>query len=267
MAGQCCPRKALPMLQQYDYTPKGQWETIAHIPVYIVRGPKPSAGVIVYSDIFGPASGRHHQICDQLAEDLNLLVVMPDFFDGEPVVKADGFGHGFFLSCGLLCWALRPGNVTAFAKMYADGKIQAETEDHIIPFMHTEVSKIAAVGFCAGAVMAFYLSGTGKFEAAVSFHPSLHTMLPKAGVDPLDVCSGIRCKQFVMVTKDEPAEWQPRGVAQEACDGAVGGNVWERTEQSHGYFTRGDIEADIDTAKAVAVGYDKMKRFLQENLE
>jgi dienelactone hydrolase len=198
--------------------------------------------------------------------DMNLLVVMPDFFDGEPVVKSEGFGGGFFHTCGLLCWALRPGNVSKFVKMYSEGKIQSQTMDHIVPFMKNEVSKIATVGFCAGAVMTFYLSGTGAFECGVSFHPSLHSMLPKVGVDPLDVCSDIKCKQFVMVTKDEPKDWQVGNSAQTTCDKAVSGNVWKSTEQSHGYFTRGDIESDVDTAKAVANGYSCMKIFLEQNL-
>merc|ERR1712232_655542 len=40
--------------------------------------------IVVAHDVFGLATGRHRQFCDNLAEQLDSVVVMPDFYRCNP---------------------------------------------------------------------------------------------------------------------------------------------------------------------------------------
>lgn len=81
-----------------SYVLKGKWETWtptdgkngASIRTYVVGNSKNV--IIVAHDIFGPTSGRLVEICDELAKDLNVRVVMPDFFHGKPFLDQNTYG-------------------------------------------------------------------------------------------------------------------------------------------------------------------------------
>ena len=82
-----------------SYVLKGKWETWtptdgkngASIRTYVV-GKNTTKTIVVAHDIFGPTSGRLVEICDELARDLNVRVVMPDFFHGKPFLDQNTYG-------------------------------------------------------------------------------------------------------------------------------------------------------------------------------
>lgn len=64
-----------------DYSPKGTWDTVSGLKTYIT-GPSDAKRAIVFIyDIFGPAP-QTLQGADRLADSLNALVIVPDFFKG-----------------------------------------------------------------------------------------------------------------------------------------------------------------------------------------
>ena len=71
--------------------------------VYTTRGGSGSAPsiercVIVATDIWGFRAGRHRQVCDILAESLDCVVYMPDFFHGDACTPDKGPGTDGFAS-------------------------------------------------------------------------------------------------------------------------------------------------------------------------
>lgn len=116
MSDTCCPSTAPKVNVEVDYTPKGSYETYAglkactlfpppiptpsqfsidrlefqtnHTPTTDVTGPKDaSKGLFVVYDIFGYFP-QTLQGADILSKQLNAVVVMPDFFEGEPCSPA-----------------------------------------------------------------------------------------------------------------------------------------------------------------------------------
>ncbi|MCJ1452592.1 hypothetical protein MMC28_002935 [Mycoblastus sanguinarius] len=79
----CC---SLPAVTTHDYKPKGTYEELAGLRVYITTG-SPSTitrGLIGVYDIFG-LMPQTIQGADLLAESLKAVVLVPDFFKGEPL--------------------------------------------------------------------------------------------------------------------------------------------------------------------------------------
>ena len=97
---ECCPPTSIGVrIADASYVLKGKWETWtptdgkngASIRTYVV-GNKTTKTIVVAHDIFGPTSGRLVEICDELARDLNVRVVMPDFFHGKPFLDQNTYG-------------------------------------------------------------------------------------------------------------------------------------------------------------------------------
>mmetsp|Transcript_2740 Transcript_2740/g.6415 ORF Transcript_2740/g.6415 Transcript_2740/m.6415 type:complete len:272 (+) Transcript_2740:54-869(+) len=263
----CCPEGALPLLQQVDYAAKGTWMSIGNLQCYVVQGASaPRAALLVYSDIFGPRSGRHCQICDALAKDLDILVVMPDLFGENLAIRNDGFGIGLVTIGKFLC-SMCTGRMKKWFNQHSwDNKVCSDTMDTLVPWMKSQgASKLATLGFCYGQIMGFHASATGQFRCGASFHPSLGKVQE---LDGLQMCRSIKCKQFVMATKDEPTDWYPDNAAHHACNSspAGDGHVWLLSQKNHGYMSRGDVTRDPSLKEALEQGYEALKNFLQENL-
>ena len=97
---ECCPPTSIgERIADASYVLKGKWETWtptdgkngASIRTYVV-GKNTTKTIVVAHDIFGPTSGRLVEICDELARDLNVRVVMPDFFHGKPFLDQNTYG-------------------------------------------------------------------------------------------------------------------------------------------------------------------------------
>ena len=123
----CCPAGALPFLAACEHVPTGTdgVDLGRGFRGYVTGVGDASSSwtgrpvLILMSDIFGYQSGRHFQIADFWAESTAGIAVLPDLFDGQPMVKVGGTGHGIAIVWPFLLaliqgkskpWALRTGD-------------------------------------------------------------------------------------------------------------------------------------------------------------
>eukprot|EP00438_Fugacium_kawagutii_P000627 Skav224349 [mRNA] locus=scaffold2411:225553:226134:- [translate_table: standard] len=170
MAAPCCPAGSHGPLPPDDLELKGWWERKADLDCYFTghSGASPSVVILAFSDVFGPISGKHRRVCDQMAEAVpGSLICLPDLFEGEPLCPdfcdCSLPKLRLFLYVPLLLYKIR----------YRHGweqllpKIQAllNSLDQSVP--------ICCFGFCFVGYLAVKASALGLFRAVVGFHPSL----------------------------------------------------------------------------------------------
>ena len=78
------PDRALPKLQ-YDYAPKGFFDNIDGLPIYVSEQREDPGRCVVWAyDIYGWQSpGRGFEMVDLLNAKTGMIVIYPDFFRGE----------------------------------------------------------------------------------------------------------------------------------------------------------------------------------------
>ena len=87
------PEDALPQLD-YKYEPKGDFESIDDLPIYVARSSNPSPGrfVIWGYDIFGWVfPSRGFEMVDDLSELTGMTVIMPDFLRGGMIPEPEDY--------------------------------------------------------------------------------------------------------------------------------------------------------------------------------
>ncbi len=99
LAGTAClasagePDEALPILK-YEYEPKGDFESIDDLPIYVARSANPEPGrfVVWGYDIFGwVAPSRGFEMVDNLSELTGMTVIMPDFLRGGSIPEPEDY--------------------------------------------------------------------------------------------------------------------------------------------------------------------------------
>ena len=234
------------------------------------------SGIVVMSDVFGINSGRHLAIFDQLADELpGALVLMPDSLEGEPIMNVpDGLCNGIGVStiCHAMCRALCCPpcgccrNYWHFMRLTWEETLHEVYMEVSVPYLKQHgAQNIASLGFCLGTYGSIHAGCSGDFSCGVNFHPAVDQICSKYGEDDIELVGSIKCPQMVLHTVGDGESWLPGSSAHNIADGAVQGNVWLRTDQPHGFMTRGDT-SNADTAKAVQAHFSKMKTFLQEHL-
>lgn len=76
----CCNRTAA----SYNYTPEGLYTTIAGLNIYTTGPSNATRAILLIYDIFGLAN-QTLQGADILAKSTDSLVLVPDFFHGQPL--------------------------------------------------------------------------------------------------------------------------------------------------------------------------------------
>jgi len=311
MEKECCPptsigRKVADAL----YLKKGQWETWkskdgkSSIRVYVV-GPGSKKTVIVGHDIFGPMSGRLSEICDELARDLNIRVVMPDFFHGKPFLDQNTYGaplppnDTFFAKCGMFCRLCCMCGICKLCcslccdrrRMYWD-RVAFDFEDIILRNIQ---GPVGVMGFCWGGwftfravsvlSLSFYYLSLSLFHAhlpthihtksshpsvtcGVTCHPSLD-VCRFTGEKMEDVCDLIRCPQLVLAAGDDRPNVKLGGI----LDVSLSKNQVLRKQcdfheykaMRHGWVNRGDLK-DPATLSAVSDALRRTKAFFRLHL-
>ena len=87
------PEDALPRLD-YNYEPKGDFESLGDLPIYVARSDNPSEGrfVIWGYDIFGWVfPSRGFEMVDDLSRLTGMTVIMPDFLRGEMIPEPQDY--------------------------------------------------------------------------------------------------------------------------------------------------------------------------------
>lgn len=135
---------------------------------YVVTPPGKSApqeGVIIFTDIYGWELPNTRLWADRLAKEGGFLVVIPDFFRGDPVTEA-----------------IRP-NISEWRLRHPREEVLADFAS-LLPALkqaYPSVTKWGQQGFCWGGLYSVLLSGPQnvRVDAAVAFHPS--------GIDASDI--------------------------------------------------------------------------------
>ena len=259
-----------------DYAERGTWTTLgAGVQAYVAQQPHQTitAGLLVIADIFGVHSGRHRAICDQLADEIpGLLVVMPDIFNGDELVLAprtDGIGCCLMcqMTCKLLCCCK-----CSYMKAYSwESKQQQMIMDAALPYIMAAGAKlVGTLGFCFGTYAVLHAGGSEMIHCGIAFHPALDGSMGMCAMtgdekDGIRLCTELKSPLLVVHTQGDIDTWEPTQTAHKAADSAITGNIWEHTDQLHGFMSRGDIH-DSSTKEAVNTYFEATKKFIHAHL-
>ena len=216
---ECCPSTSIgERIADASYVIKGEWETWTpkvgksrdSIRVYVVNASKKTNvnTIVVAHDIFGPTSGRLVEICDEIARDLDVRVVMPDFFHGKPFLDQKTYAvpvppnDNFVAKCSTLCRLCCLCGICRLCcslccdrrRMYWD-RVAFDFEEIVLDRLGGKTS-VGVLGFCWGGWFAFRASSHPSISCAVTCHPSLD-VCRFTGEDMETVCDMIQCPQLV----------------------------------------------------------------------
>ncbi|KAI5809802.1 hypothetical protein DFH27DRAFT_476827 [Peziza echinospora] len=187
----CC--STLPPVITEGYNPKGRYSEINGVKSYITGAPTAKSGVLSIFDIFG-FYPQTLQGADILAQHLNAVVVLPDFFDGKPLS----------LSQFPPDTPEKKAAVGAFFENQADqGKAVARVKSVLKSLKSEEsewkgVEKWAVIGYCWGGKISTLVSGEGsEFVASVQVHPAFVTA---------ENAQALTIPHFLYASGEEPAE-------------------------------------------------------------
>ncbi|KAK9470652.1 Alpha/Beta hydrolase protein [Dipodascopsis tothii] len=164
-----CDNTPIPKLT-VDYTPRGTTSTLFGHETYMVGNPTAKHAIICIYDVFG-VHPNTYQSADYFALDTPLapLVVMPDFFDGEPVT-AEMFGQP----------ELRD-------KWRADHRPARYVDDvkALVKYLTTEkgIESVGVYGFCWGAKLAMSSAPGTAIGGVAIVHPSAITVEDTVGIE------------------------------------------------------------------------------------
>ena len=163
MASEPCCKAGRPVDAPYEG--QGSILTLGDMPIYVAEPEMGSdkAIVLIY-DIFGfgepPTNGNVRRVADQLASEGGFLVVMPDFYRGNP-------------------WPMEnfpPPNKEEFGAWWSSTAsldiVRSSLDDLVFPFLEERgVQSTGVLGFCWGGLMAVSLAGEGsRFQGVASIH-------------------------------------------------------------------------------------------------
>ncbi|KAH6658400.1 dienelactone hydrolase family protein [Truncatella angustata] len=155
-----------------NYSPEGSWDTVAHLNTYVTGPSNPTRAIVFIYDIFGLAP-QTLQGADRLANSINGLVIVPDFFKGVYAQPN---------------WT--PPDTeekkAAFAKFRSEQAGIPQNVGKLIEFRKEAGEKWSSVGeegwgvfgLCWGGKLGILVSGAGnegrgrKFAASGTAHPS-----------------------------------------------------------------------------------------------
>lgn len=168
--------------------------------------------ILAFSDVFGPMSGRHRRICDEMATAIpGSLVCLPDLFDGEPICP-DFLDSKF---PGLRLKLFFPKMLYRIRYRYGWTKLGPKIQALVDSFSSLSSSiPMCTFGFCFGGYLAVKASSTGSFRGAVGFHPSLIVgrlqSSPHSEKDA-DLAKAVRCPQLMIPAQNDDASVKPGG--------------------------------------------------------
>ncbi|KAJ5282002.1 hypothetical protein N7478_007374 [Penicillium angulare] len=244
----CEACRTIPPVISGEYTPKGRYEVLAGLKTYITGDSNSNIGLVDVYDIFGLAS-QTLQGADLLAQRLNAIVLVPDFFDGDAlpheVVPPDTEEKREVMTRFLATKANVPQNVDIL--IHAIDQYKAS---------FSNVGKWGAFGLCwGGKVTALASSANSPFAASGQVHPG--------AMDIADAQS-LTIPHIVLASKDEPAE-VVGGYAEVITKGR-GGHVETYPSMWHGWMgARANLE-QVKSRAEYTRGYNQLADFFERNL-
>lgn len=209
----CCPPGSHGLGPPDDtHAPAGSWEKVAGLDVYVVGSRQGATSIILaFSDVFGPRSGRHPRICDEVAAGApGSLVCMPDLFEGSPIAAVYS-GIVMQALFGSLPMVQRIRYRCGWANVWA--KVEALLNELVLSSGHG--APVGCFGFCWGGWLSFKCSTTGRFSAGVGFHPSLLVNKLQCSphrIDDESMARAVNCPLLMLPAKNDEATLKPGGL-------------------------------------------------------
>lgn len=222
----CCPVTAVPAMAGEGF--RGAI-TYGQTSIYVTGSSTAKAGILAFSNIFGPTSGRTQQDADDLGR-LGYVVVLVDLTAGDypiPETYLDTWHD----------WLKRQDFESVLLPRIQDAMAYLKTEAH--------VTSVASYGYCWGGWVGAHLStvAVAEFKGHVSFHPSwqVENMLHGEGsVETL--AKRIIVPQLLLSARDDCAFLKAHGsVHQILSSTAALSNVIDFPNMNHGWVNRGDL--------------------------
>jgi len=275
----CTPGSHGPAAPPQGYVAKGVMQGVDGVQCYVVGGDGRDA-IIVGHDIFGLRSGRTQQICDELAESLGVLVVLPVFFEGgcaggevtgDAVSRALGGspGAGFFERAGHWMKAVYHAPALLRGIKAHNWATVAPKVDAVFAMLRQRgVERVGILGFCWGGWLAFRLSCREDVLCGVSAHPSQSQICSMLKEDFSGICEAIRCPQMLLAAREDKPDIKEGGIAERVLSAKpFGSDCVFRTfgEMKHGWVNRGNLEHEAvarDTAEALRLTKDFFRKHL-----
>ncbi|KAF8472563.1 hypothetical protein BDZ91DRAFT_715292 [Kalaharituber pfeilii] len=240
MADNCCPSDVPPVVTG-EYTPKGTYKEYAGLKTYLTGPETATVGVFVIYDIFG-FYPQTIQGADILASRLNALVVIPDFFEGEP--------------CDLRIFPFDTDEkkkiLSTFISTKGNFKKNTTKINEVIGALktvHNAVEHWAIMGFCWGGKITTLVSGENtQFAASIQVHPAM--------LDPTNA-SALTIPHLCLASADESpdAVAKYKEIVTKHTNPAVAthSSIESWTDMHHGWMA---ARAKLDEEK-YRVGYQK----------
>jgi len=232
------PKVALPQLK-YDYTPKGNFDNIDGLPIYVsdIYMPEERKDIgrcVVWAyDIFGWVSpGRGFEMVDLLNRQTGMITVFPDFFRGEQYNET-------------YQW---------------DTQLQFDWFDRVKPYLlGRNCTSVGSVGTCWGSYFVTHVSADDPMvKAGFSAHPSHPGLMETYGESEADIYQSIQDNgnvQYFGNTFDMGSSTRPGGLADSILD-----PVYIREFNVpciHGFYNRGNLNIP-GIQECVETAYEEM---------
>ncbi|GLT70977.1 hypothetical protein SLA2020_430230 [Shorea laevis] len=132
----------------------GTVEELGGLQTYVTGSPHSKLAILLISDIFGYEAPNLRKLADKVAA-AGFLVVVPDFFFGDPVIKHDDPHF----------------DRDSWRKVHNTDKGCEDAKSVIAALKSKGVSAIGAAGFCWGGKVVVRLASSTDIQAAVILHP------------------------------------------------------------------------------------------------
>ncbi|KAL4802651.1 hypothetical protein BDV18DRAFT_163616 [Aspergillus unguis] len=247
----CEACRTIPPVISEGYTPKGTSSTIGDLAfkTYVTGPTDAKTAIVTIYDIFGNSS-QTTQGADILAQRLNTLVLIPDFFDGD----------GLDPKCVPPDTDEKMKTLMGFVQTKAPFEKTAEGIPDLVQAYKgafPAVEKWAAYGLCWGGKVLALSSGEGTpWNVTAQVHPG---RMDSADAQTLTI------PHAVLASKDEPIE------AIQAYDEIIkakqlGGFVETYRDMWHGWMgARADLEKE-ESLKEYTRGYAQLAEFFEKYL-
>lgn len=241
---QCCPKGSAPELK-INYNEKGKEDKIDDLSIYVVEGG--DRAIIGVSDIFGFRGGRTRQMCDQFA-DAGFFVVLPDFLRGDKW-KSDTDFTGF----------------ADWVKLHPWERLTEDFNKRVFPYLESKgIKHIGVFGCCWGCMAVLHICATGKINAGVNFHPTLHL----CELTPEQMTEAVTCPQLILPASNDPETMKEGGSLEKILKAKPFGDKCKfRTfpDQVHGFVPRADTSNPIN-ARDINIAMDLAIEFFKANV-
>ncbi|KAL3475129.1 hypothetical protein BJX99DRAFT_230289 [Aspergillus californicus] len=247
----CEACRTIPPVIAEGYTPKGTSSAIGGLGfnTYVTGPTTAKTGILAIYDIFGNSS-QTTQGADLLAQRLNALVLIPDFFQG------DGAKHEWIPTDSEEKMAL----LMDFVKTKADWTEVSQSMPDVVKAYQSvfpSVENWGGYGLCWGGKVLILSSGSGTpFRATAQAHPGR--------MEEADV-GGLIIPHAILASKDEPVD-VVNVYAKTIEEKGLGGFVETYEGMWHGWMgARADLVKE-ESLKEYIRGYEQLAGFFEKYL-